>query len=162
MSAKNPFDDSGEPASNSNPDGLGDLAQSSRRNELGGAKGALIVVGVLTMAINGFMFGNAENEVRELNLLNPGEVVTAVKMIYGSAFLLGLALCLCGLFVRKWPVPMTLCGLILYLLGTAAFALLDPMSLLQGVIVKIFIVILLVKSVKTAFAYQQDRTAGLV
>lgn len=160
MNSDNPFQSPQSSSENSLPQ-LGDLAQSSRENELGQAKGTLIVIGLLTMAINGFMFANAENEIADLNVPNPGDVVAVVRVIYGAAFLLGLALLTCGCLVKTWPVPMTITGLTLYLLGTAGFALLNPSGILQGIIFKVIVVVLLVKSIKTAFAYERDRHAGI-
>ncbi|MCR9199598.1 MAG: hypothetical protein NXI04_13200 [Planctomycetaceae bacterium] len=160
MSSENPFGTSSEP--NPGLGDLGDLAQSSRQKELGQAKGALIVVGLLTAGVNGFMLANAENEVNGLGLANPQEVLTIVRIIYGGAMLLGIGLITCGCLVKTWPVPMTCTGLGLYLLGTAGFAVLNPMSLVQGIIFKVIIIVVLAKSVKTAFAYQADRKAGLV
>ena len=160
MNSDNPFESPRHSSENSLPQ-LGDLAQSSRENELGKAKGTLIVIGLLTMAINGFMFANAKKEIAELNVPDQAELVAVVQVIYGAAFLLGLALLICGCLVKSWPVPMTITGLTLYLLGTIGFALLNPASILQGIIFKVIVVVMLVQSIRTAFAYERDRNAGL-
>lgn len=42
---------------------LGSLSQGARKKQLNSARNTLIVVGVLTLLFNGFMFFNAENEI---------------------------------------------------------------------------------------------------
>ena len=44
---------------------LGNLAQSARGNELNQARGILIVIGVLTIAVNGWLLYNLPNEIEE-------------------------------------------------------------------------------------------------
>jgi hypothetical protein len=145
---------------------LGSLAQSARGKELKSARGILIVIGILTIAVNVYMFFNAENEVQaELAKAGAGAavqpglketVLALVRLIYGGTALLGMAFVVCGLLVTKFPVPATLIALVLYLGGAAVFALLNPAALASGLIIKIIIIVALVKAVQAAFAYQKE------
>jgi hypothetical protein len=137
---------------------LGSLAQSSRGNDLGRTRGILITIGVLTLLVNGFMFMNSQNEVKQLGLgpQDVDRVLLFVRLIYGGAAGLGLFFIMAGIFVKKFPVPLTIASLILYIGATAGFAFLDPTSLMHGIIIKVIIVVALVKSVKTAWEYQKE------
>jgi hypothetical protein len=150
---------------------LGNLAQAARGNQLKTARWILIIVGLLTMAVNSFFFLNAKSmideELRsmqsqgyEIDQSKVGDAVALQQLITGGTALLGLVFIVLGVMVYQFPVPCTLAGLILYILSVLIFAALNPLSLVQGIIVKIFIVIGLVKSVKSAFAYQTEQAAS--
>ncbi len=143
---------------------LGSLAQSSRGNDLNQTRWILIVIGLLTTLANGFMFLNSENEVQGIGVGQEdfARVLMLVRMIYGVAIALGLFFIFAGIFVKKFPVPLTITSLILYIGGIAGFAVLDPTSLAHGAIMKIIIIVALVKSVQTAWAYQKDRASETV
>jgi hypothetical protein len=150
---------------------LGSLAQSARGKELNTARSLLLFIGFLTMAVNGFMFANAEKEVdkviqAELTKAGPGAVVqedaktsilALTRMIYGGTAALGLVFVICGLLIKKYPVPLSLTALTLYLAGNAVFALLNPLSLAAGIVIKVIIIFGLVKAVQAAFAYQKEQ-----
>src|SRR4051812_46704838 len=91
--------------------GLGNLAQSARSKELNQARWILILIGALTLVVNGFMFTRAEKEVdeeiqKEVAKGGPGtkvdtevrtSIIRTVRMIYGGAALLGAVFVLFGL-----------------------------------------------------------------
>jgi len=143
---------------------LGSLAQSARGKELGQARTVLIVVGVLTLAANAFMMYNIPNEVQSVvreNDVDPAQleqfkqtVSMFCYLIYGGAVLLGVLFIVFGVIVKKYPVPITITSLVLYILATLLFGLLEPMSLARGFIVKILIVVGLFRAIKAARAYE--------
>jgi hypothetical protein len=47
---------------------------------------------------------------------------------------------------------------VIYVGAALIFAVLDPKSLAQGLIIKIFIVVALASSIKAAIAYEKERT----
>jgi hypothetical protein len=141
---------------------LGSLAQSTREADLGKTRGILLFIGIMTLLMNGFMFANARKEVESVGV-GPADfdrVLNFVRLIYGAGIALGAYFVLAGLFVKKYPVPLTILSLILYVGATAGFGMLDPSSLAKGVIIKIIIVVALAKSIQTAFAYQKEREGG--
>ena len=146
---------------------LGSLGQAARLKQLNSARAILVIVGVLTLAANAFMFSNAEREIDDAigKEMQPGmvidqekraEIINVVRMIYGGACALGAIFIVLGILVKKFPVPATILGLILYLGGNAVFALLNPGSLAAGALVKILVIIGLVKAMQAAFAYQKE------
>lgn len=121
----------------------------------------LLFIGVLTLAFNAFLFANATAEITKLGLQGEDfdRVLGLVRLIYGAGIALGVVFCVCGILVTKFPVPLTILSLVLYVGATAGFAFLAPASLLQGIIFKIIIIVALGKSVQTALAFQRERDA---
>jgi len=150
------------------------LSQSVRQKSVGQARGILIVVGMLTLLVNGFMLFNAEHEIDQELEKEVAKVggwqnvdraaveqirtsgVRVVRVIYGGAALLGAVFIVLGMLVKKYPVPATVLGLLFYIGGTAVFAAIAPETLFQGLIIKIIIVVGLFKSMQAAFAYQRE------
>jgi hypothetical protein len=161
----------------------GSLAQSARSQELKKAKGILWAVGILTILYNLVMFFTAADQLdKEINkeLVKNGtsleqvlklpddrraefdaerqKALGRVRLLFGGSVVLGALFIVCALAVNRKPVAATVTGLVLYLAATAAFVAIDPQNLMQGLIIKIFIIIGLVSSVKAALAIEkQDR-----
>ncbi len=145
----------------SNDSQLGSLAQSTREADLRKTRNILLAIGILTLAVNGFMFANSENEVRQvgLNGADFDRVVGIVRIIYGIGLAMGAFFLLAGIFLKSLPVPLTILSLIIYVGGIAGFGFLDPTSLLHGIVIKVIVIIALGKSVQTAMAYQREKDA---
>ncbi len=138
---------------------LGSLAQSTREADLGKTRNILLIIGVLTLLMNGIMFANSRTEVANAGV-GPADferVLAVVYLIYGAGMALGAFFVLAGIFVKKYPVPLTITSFILYVGSVAGFGMLDPTSLVRGIIFKVIIVVSLAKSVQTAWAYQSER-----
>ncbi len=156
--------------------GLGSLAQSIRLKELKTARNILVIVGLLWGAFGLFFFFNTHNEVeqlvrqqvQDLHARGMAEIPASVEqfrhrvtlfcqMIYGGQVVLGAVLIVLGALVRRHPVPTTVLGLVLYVGYVAIFGLLNPASLLSGLLFKIIVVVALAKSIQSAVAYQRSR-----
>jgi hypothetical protein len=173
---------SGSPA-NPKPD-LGSLAQSARTDQLKSARGIFIFIGILTIIANIFFWTQLRKEVRkELNAevareraaakaegMELDEAVVAKYlrdteeevMKYGNyitigTIVLGVVFIVFGIFVTAAPVPITIAGLVLYLLAAVGFAILDPESILKGAIIKVFVVFGMVKAIRSALAYEREK-----
>jgi hypothetical protein len=158
--------------------GLGNLAQSARGKELKSARVIMFVIGVLSVAVNMFVFSSAEGEVqkeidKEVAKLGPGfevdhekvaalktQAVGATHLVSGGGMVLGMVFVACGLLVQRHPVPATITALTLYLASIAIFGLVNPASLASGLIIKFFIVVGLFKAVQAAIAYQKELAAA--
>jgi hypothetical protein len=154
---------------------LGSLAQSARGKQLNTARWLLIVVGILTVVFNGIAFSTIEGEVDKAiqNEINKHhgqnwqvnqealkEVRTRAihigQLIAGSAVALGVVFIVLGALVKKFPIPCTVFGLVLYIGATAIYGYLDPEILAQGILWKIITIVALIKSVQSAVSYQQN------
>lgn len=149
------------------------LAQSARAQELKKAKGILWFIGLLTIGFNIFMFVKDKNELD--NVANTMRSVPAaqraefdkayadasgkIRLIYGASIALGVIFVVCALCVDRKPVASTVTGLVLYLANVAVLAAIEPKTIPQGIIIKIFIIVGLVSSVKAALAIEKERRA---
>jgi hypothetical protein len=154
------------------------LAQAVRSKELKQARNILIVIGILTVLANGFFTFRAKAEVdkeidkqvaeaRAKGLQVNQQRVQLVResalrityLVHGGTIALGVTFIVLGLMVKSYPVPATILGLVLYLAGSAIFAYIDPMTLAQGIIFKVIVVVSLFASVKSALGYQRSLAA---
>jgi hypothetical protein len=154
--------------------GLGNLAQSARGKELKSARMIMFFVGILSLAVNMFVFSSAEESVQkeidqEIAKLGPGfeadpekvaeiksQAVGSTRLMTGGGMVMGMIFIACGVLVKRYPVPATITALALYLSSMAIFGLLNPASLASGLIIKIFIIVGLFKAVQAAIAYQKE------
>ena len=148
---------------------LGKLAQSARGGELKKAAIILFVIAGLSM-LQGFMeYSTVEAQVdaviaKELQG-NPGavvdpavrlQIINIAKMVASAFFVLGGIYIVLGLMIRKFPVPISILSLTLYLGVMAILALLNPLTLVQGWIIKIIAIVGLSKAIQAAFAYKRE------
>jgi len=156
--------------------GLGSLAQSARAKQLGTARGILLFVGVVTILGNAFFFAFAEKmvdqaidqelaspEYRNL-IVDQDELAThreravlITKVINGVGVGIGVLYLFFGIYVKKYPVPITITSLVLYIGSLAVFGYMDPMSLARGWLIKILIIVGLFKAVQAAIAFESER-----
>jgi hypothetical protein len=158
---------------------LGSLTQAARQKQLNTARGILIAIGILTIVGNIIFYFMVESQVNDVikaeiaQARQPGFVideskvnelrqaaVRAEKLIKLGTIVLGAVFVGLGLSVKKYPVPATVTGLVLYIGAAAIFALLNPMNLLSGIIIKIIIVAMMIKSIQAAVAYQREKDAA--
>jgi hypothetical protein len=162
-------DGDGEP-----DDGLGSLAQSARRTSFKQARVILFLVGGMTILLNTFMLLNVEKEADQainaevqkhggwggVNQTVANEarrtVIRLGTIIYGGTIVLGVVFVLLGFAVPIAPVACTVTGLVLYIAGIAVFAVLEPLTLVSGFIIKIVVIVCMVKAVQAAVAYERE------
>ncbi len=162
-------------SSPANSPGLGSLAQAARGKQLNQARNILLVVGVLTIAANAVFLAMTRSQVRaalgqevqkvqgrgmtvdqeKLAQLEES-AVRASYLIQGAMLALGVVFVVLGLAVKRYPVPATVLGLVLYVGAGVIAGLLNPEILLQGIIIKILIVAGLIKAVQSAVVYQRE------
>jgi hypothetical protein len=159
--------------------GLGSLGQEARLKNLNTAKWIMIVVGILTIGSYVFQYTTVEKvideafakELQKQGLARHQVDQAAYNQARDTALLAARVICMVfigigflyivmGLLVKKYPVPLTIIGLLIYVGSVLLFAVLDPISLVQGIIIKIFIVIGLIKAVQAAIAYERERKAA--
>lgn len=152
---------------------LGSLAQSARIKELNTARSILIVIGILTILVNGFQFSQARDQVHkalQVELTKQGiagfpphvqqieEVALRFTyLVLGAMVGMGVLFVVFGILVKTYPVPITITSLVLYVGAALAFAVMDPKTLAMGAVIKIFIVIALAKAIQSALVYQKEQ-----
>jgi hypothetical protein len=159
---------------------LGSLAQSSRRKQLAQARGILIVVGVLYVLFHGIFFANSRNEVNEVikeeiskvqrqpgMMVNPiaveeqtNRLVTIARIIYGSLIALGIIFIIFGLIIHTYPVAISITSLVLFIGVNAILGYLNPVNIVSGIILKVIVIVVLIKSIQSAIAYQSEQNSA--
>jgi hypothetical protein len=156
--------------------GLGSLAQSARGKHLKQARGILIAIGVLTIVVNAILFALIESQVKQeidkevKKVQTQGRIVDQAKrkeieeqavrlgqLMAGGTILLGVVFVVFGIIVNRYPVPVTILSLVLYVASGVIFWVLNPESIAQGIIIKVIIVVALIKAVQAAIAYQKEQ-----
>ncbi len=105
----------------------------------------------------------AENTLRsvdpEIFLRTRQTMVKMAQLILTEFFLMSLVLIFSGLFIARAPVCLTVLSLILYISSWSISTMIDPAALVQGLIIKLMILVCLFRAVSTAceYAYVQPR-----
>jgi hypothetical protein len=144
--------------------GLKSLAQSARGNQLQTARNWLLFVGIITVLANAaFLFFQREAIMTELRRQGiqqmPPGLMTIAYIITGALIFSGVVFIVLGLLVKKFPLPCTIIGLVLYVAMWLGTGLLDPAQFLYGIIIKLIIIAALVKAIQSAWAYETERQA---
>jgi DNA-directed RNA polymerase subunit M/transcription elongation factor TFIIS len=135
-------------------------ASGNASGSLRTAQVILIIVGVLTILLNGFLFLQAENEVDAVMRggdaqIDRGSLLLFVRVFYGAFMGLGVAFIALGILVYKFPVFCPVAGLVLYILGIAVTGILDPATLIKGIVLKVIFIIALIKAVNDGAYYRK-------
>ncbi len=152
----------------------------ARRNTLKQARMVLFFVGGLTILVQGFLFYQADDEVREefdkqvaklraknieIDNAKWAELTTATvrttRLLYGGFALLGVIFIVFGLTISLAPLPITIAALVIYLGGQGISAMLEPATIIQGLLIKILVIAALVAGVRAAFAAERERRSAL-
>jgi hypothetical protein len=153
---------------------MASLSQAARKRQLRIARNILIFLGVVKIVISSYFFSaidakvneNVQQQVQQAlrrgKVLNKEEIAQAAqrakyieRIIWGVAGILGGVFVFFGLMVKQYPVPITVLSLLLYLLATAIFGIIEPLSLMEVLFFKIFAVFALIRSVQAAIAYKR-------
>ncbi|MFO0969699.1 MAG: hypothetical protein U0793_29420 [Gemmataceae bacterium] len=148
---------------------LGSLAQSARSKELNTARSCLIAVGVITIVANLIQLLTLQSQIDE-HLRKGGLVIIdraafdrtlmLIRLVLIGFMALGGVFIVLGALVKSFPVPMTITGLVLYIVASVVGFVIDPESIKQmgiWVFIKIAIVVALAKAVQAAFAYEKEK-----
>ncbi len=130
--------------------------------------GILIFLGVLRVAINGYLYSNISNEVESLVLIEPDAaedvewLVTALKIVYGMFIAIGVGFLVCAGLAFQFPMTATITALVLYVISELVGFVTAPWTLLsiRGWIVKAAIFGGLVQAINNAAYYKFVKSGG--
>lgn len=142
--------------------GLANLGQEARLKQLRTARWILIIVGIICVAGNIFAYYLLEGEIKKLGGNVDLEKIKIFQyLVYGSVAI-GALFVVMGIFVYQFPVPITLTGLILYIVIAFGPALFNPETIFHGILLKILIIAGLLRAFQAAQAYERQRTAETI
>ncbi|MHB1423522.1 MAG: hypothetical protein ACYC3I_10080 [Gemmataceae bacterium] len=132
---------------------LGSLAQKARGGKLKQARGILFFVGGLTLIVQIGLL------VVELNDANVPPLLAVA--FHGLFILVGALFIIFGALIYHFPVPITIISLVVYILVSlidlGLAALTEPARMASGIFWKIFFIVALASSIRTAVAYEKER-----
>jgi hypothetical protein len=137
---------------------LGSLAQTARNKHLKQARTTLLIVGILMGIAQVVMYFMEIGEVQKAGpQVNQEAAQLFLLLFHGCAIAVALAFIVAAFFVERYPVPITVSALVLFLLVQAIFALADPMNLVRGIILKIIVIVALAKALQAGIAAQREQ-----
>lgn len=150
------------------PKSLGSLVQSARGKELNRAKWTLIIVGLIYIAYYGFQFAAAEKMIDDeiqkqaLAAAERDNSILGFRLITAAGSMLGLAMLLLGLVVRRFPIAISTIALVLFVGYHAILGFLAPITLVDLWIIKVVVLFGLIKGIRAAVGEQRQarRLAG--
>jgi uncharacterized membrane protein (UPF0136 family) len=136
---------------------LGSLAQSARNKHLKQAGKTLLIVGILMAIVQVGMFFIDRGQVQQAGNQVDQEIAQLFLIAFhGSAILLALAFVVLSFFVERYPVPITVTALGLFLGLQVIFAVINPLNIVSGILVKIIVIVALVKALQAGIAAQRE------
>lgn len=185
------FSPSNKPAANpfnrpfGSQNGMRNLAQEARKQQLKKARWILIAVGVLQLIVGLFFVFNARAMVKaqfekelapmkaqgatvdEQKLQELEDSATkATQLLNLGGILGGIGFIFLGLLVYRFPVACTVTGLLLYIGLFAGFAFVSFMGdgdgsvFVRGWLFRLLIIIALYKAIQAALAYEKEKKAA--
>ena len=155
---------------------LGNLADSVRKKSLRNARGALILAGVLQLLQAGLESVSAESQaekalreqVRQMYGGNAqidsvkfneakAAIVRFVYMFSAGLVVVGVVFFGLAAIVLKYPAGATIAGMTIYLGSMAGMAVLNPLTLISGLIWKIVVIASLYSGIKAGVALQKKQ-----
>ncbi|HEY4310009.1 MAG TPA: hypothetical protein VGN12_11200 [Pirellulales bacterium] len=145
------------------PTGIG---KKIYRRSLQEPRALMFVIGILTVAINGFGMARLRNDVEAVIEQHEAEghdvdsaklerSIRSIQLINGGFVALGIVFIALGLAINSYPVPTTLLALVLFLGGIAISAIVDPTTIAQGGLFKIIATVGLAEAIRSAVSYRR-------
>lgn len=139
-----------------------------RRQRLDGTRKLLIVVGLLALAMNAFLYITADAQLATTEAGSSEAVENAVRTSALACAVVGLAFVGLAFSVARNPILVTIVAAILYLLcwllpAVWLVALGEPelakVQFLQGILIKAIVAACLANAIRTAFAVESNTRA---
>jgi hypothetical protein len=126
------------------------------------AQGILLFVGVISFALNLYLFLNMDKEIAEAQAAGAritSDKIKVVRAVYTGATALGAAFVALGLVVWKAPLAVTIVGFLSYLIGNVIFLSYTDFAGGAANYAKVFFTIALAKAMSDAAAYERAKMA---
>ena len=124
-----------------------DLQGQQLRKQAGKAAGALFAVAILT-AISGVVFYFLLKNTRGVEANVPMTVLITNLVLAG--IYAGM-----GFWARVSPLPAAIAGLVLFVTVIVVNVVMDPTSIVQGIIVKVIVIVVLIKAIQAGTKHRQ-------
>ena len=149
---------------------LGSLAQSARIKELNNARNMMFLAAALLVILSVVELATLRGQANQFIRQNPGKLPPNVNVqqfedlivLFGRIFAVGIMALggiyvVFGFLVKKFPVPITIIGLCIYVVFNLVLAVLNPATLGQWWVLKLIIIVGLAKGIQSAVVYQKEK-----
>ncbi len=85
---------------------------------------------------------------------------TLLLVFHGGAILVAVIFIALAFFVEQYPIPVTAVALTLFVVEQIVFAVIDPLNLARGWLIKIIVIAALVKALQAGIAAQKEERAA--
>jgi hypothetical protein len=145
---------------------LGRLSANAHLSQIRSARMVIALVALLTLAFTIFTHVQFSAEVARLRL-NPEFVINEQalahqNMLYYANYLIVAIYGALILWVKRNPFAACLTALIIYLSLFVLNVAINPATIYQGIILRVVIILLLAKGVKSGLAYRRLQAKGAV
>jgi hypothetical protein len=122
------------------------------KRQMNKASGALLAVAILQTIVGPILLLKAKADMEKTN---PGVPIEIKPIGYVMIFGIAIAFYVLWLWSRKNPFPAAIVGLVLFVTLHLLDAVVDPATIVQGILVKIIVVVVLAKAVSAGAKYRQ-------
>jgi hypothetical protein len=132
----------------------------SARARLRIAQVILLFIGAISLGLNLYLLLNAEGELQEARQAGVRVGADTVRVVYGvyiTGTALGAVFLILGLVVWKAPLPVTIAGLLLYVVGNLGILSYTNFAGGAANYVKVFFALALARAISDAAAYERER-----
>ena len=140
--------------------GLGSLVDDQHEKHIKRARGAIMVVAVITIIAAVVFWFLLENEIAKIeadpNMYVLQDVVAQRRIMIGATFAIGVIFLALFFWAKSNPFGAALTAFIIYVTNIIVNAGIEPKTLPQGIILKIVIIVLLLNGVKSGLAYKKE------
>ncbi len=145
---------------------LGRLTANTHLSQIKSARMVIAMVALLILAVTIFQHAQFNSQIAEYranpaNVINEQIVTRATMLFYANYLIVGIYGGLI-LWMKTNPFAACLTALIIYVSITLLNVAIDPTSIFQGILVRIVVILLLVKGVKSGLAWRRLREKGAV
>lgn len=140
--------------------GLGSLVDDQHGKHIKRARGAIMVVAVITIIAAVVLWLLLESEIAKIeanpNMYVKQDVVAQQRIAIGATFAIGVVFLALFFWAKSNPFGAALTAFIIYITNIIVGAGIDPKTLPQGILLKIVIIVLLLNGVKSGLAYKKE------
>lgn len=135
------------------------------RKHIRSARFAIMFVAIVTIGVSIFFWFKLKGEIEDIppGFLVDGAVKKAIafqKVAVASTFFLGLVFSGLFFWAKKNPFGASLTALIIYATSILVQAGIEPSTLVNGIIIKVIIVLALVRGVQAGLAFKKLSSPG--
>ena len=140
---------------------LGSLTQSARSKEIKNARNIMFAVAVVLVINLIIEWVTAEDQLKQVAGLVNREQFNRIMFIVTAVYLGLIAMyATFGFLTKRYPVPITITAMVVFIAIQLLLAVVEPTNLLKGLIFKVLVIVGLAKAIQSAIAFENERKSS--